>query len=130
MVRIGCAIMDTMIRIDEHNAAIMALIEKHNVEIQEYKTALEALKVENALLREQNEVLKNTVAALTARVTELEAKSKKNSNNSSKPPSSDGLSKPKATQSLREKTGRESCGQEGHKGSSLELKDNPIRLLF
>jgi len=58
------------------------------------------------------------VAALSARVAELEAKLASNSSNSSKPPSSDGPGvqrKPKAP------TGRKRGGQPGHKGNHRQL---------
>ncbi len=64
------------------------------------------------------------VEELTQRVAELEAQVKANSRNSSKPPSSDGLSKPNA-KSLREKTGRKPGGQKGHKGHGLKIEREP-----
>jgi transposase len=59
------------------------------------------------------------IAKLLVRIEELERRLGLNSNNSSKPPSSDGLKKP-APQSLREKSGKPSGGQKGHKGDTLK----------
>jgi transposase len=64
------------------------------------------------------------VAQLTARVTELEGRLGMNSANSSKPPSSDGYSKPNP-KSLREKSGRKPGGQKGHTGTTLRQVSEP-----
>jgi transposase len=61
---------------------------------------------------------------ISKRVSTLEFQSKKNSTNSHKPPSTDGLRKPK-TKSLREKTGRKTGGQLGHKGHALHHVSHP-----
>lgn len=58
------------------------------------------------------------------RIRELELQAKKNSKNSHKPPSTDGLQKP-VTKSLREKTGRKTGGQPGHKGHTLRQVEHP-----
>lgn len=57
------------------------------------------------------------IDALLARVETLEAQVSKNSSNSSKPPSSDGLGK--KTRSLREPSGKLPGAQAGRKGSTL-----------
>lgn len=77
---------------------------------------------------EQNRLLKVQVAELQARVEKLEAQLAKNSSNSSKPPSSDGLKKPKP-KSRREKGKRQSGGQPGHKGKTLKMVATPDAIM-
>ena len=67
------------------------------------------------------------VAALTAAVAELHGRLAKNSRNSSKPPSSDGLNKPKP-KSLRTPGEKPSGGQAGHAGHTLERVTPPDRI--
>lgn len=76
------------------------------------------------LLQEENAVLKECVANLQERVKALEDQIAKNSRNSSKPPSSDGLNKP-APRSLRPKGERKAGGQKGHCGHTLEMVEKP-----
>lgn len=64
---------------------------------------------------------------LKERVQSLENQTKTNSNNSSKPPSSDGLKK--KTKSLRKPTGKKPGGQPGHKGFTLEQVENPDEII-
>ena len=52
----------------------------------------------------------------------------KNSSNSSKPPSSDGLKKKPATRSLRGKSGKKPGRQEGHEGKYLFVTEKPDRI--
>jgi len=69
------------------------------------------------------------IETLTQRVNELEQKLNKDSHNSSKPPSSDGLNKRKRTRSQRKRSGKKPGGQVGHKGSTLEMTDNPDQVV-
>lgn len=76
------------------------------------------------LFKQGQEEVVDVLLEMTARIKELEGMKAKNSKNSSKPPSSDGLSKP-APKGLRKKSKRKSGGQKGHKGSSLKRKKKP-----
>ena len=66
------------------------------------------------------------VTTLESKVLELEARLAQNSRNSSKPPSSDGLSKPKP-QSLRKAGEHPNGGQTGPPGHALEKVPTPDR---
>jgi transposase len=64
--------------------------------------------------------------SLVRRIETLEQRLGLNSTNSSKPPSSDGLAKPKPKpKSFRERTGKQNGGQEGHTGTTLSPKQDP-----
>ena len=68
------------------------------------------------------------IAILQARIAELERRLGLDSGNSSKPPSSDGLKKPGKpvrVSSLRERSGKTSGGQKGHKGETLRQSASP-----
>jgi len=73
---------------------------------------------------QQIEQLQAQNAALEARLEKLEHRLNKNSSNSSKPPSSDGLKKPKR-KSRREKGARKAGGQPGHDGETLKMVAHP-----
>ena len=74
---------------------------------------------------ERIEQLEATVQTLRAEVAELRQRLGQNSQNSSKPPSSDSPFAKPAPKSLRRKSGRRPGGQPGHPGSTLTLVDNP-----
>ena len=99
------------------NARLRELLGERDAEITELRLQVAARDTEIAGLREQMEQLGAQVADLAARAT-------KNSRNSSKPPSADGLGKP-APQSLRKKTGRRPGRPKGQPGATMELTDHP-----
>jgi len=69
------------------------------------------------------------IAKQDERIKELERRLGLNSDNSNKPPSSDGYGKKPKQTNLREKTDKKSGGQEGHAGNNLEQVDNPNRII-
>ena len=98
-------------------------------DLQELRALLAAmsdqLRMMNDLIRTKDAqiaALTEQVAKLTARIEELTHK--KNSNNSSKPPSEDRLEKP-APKSLRGKSGKKQGGQPGHKGTGMKIDRKP-----
>ncbi len=81
----------------------------------------------------ENKQLREIISNLEKRIVFLEeelrkAMTIKNSSNSSKPPSTD-ISTPKRNQSLREPSGKKSGGQSGHKGTTLQMRDNPDEII-
>ncbi len=69
------------------------------------------------------------ISALQSQVAELQSKLNKNSRNSSKPPSSDGLNKP-APKSLRVAGENPTGGQKGHPGSTLCQATQPDKIVI
>ena len=76
-------------------------------------TIIAALQAAIVRLEQENKLLRKEIAELRERLN-------KNSRNSSKPPSSDGFSKPKPT-NLREKSGKKPGAQKGHTGHGFVL---------
>ncbi|OGI08638.1 MAG: hypothetical protein A3I68_01000 [Candidatus Melainabacteria bacterium RIFCSPLOWO2_02_FULL_35_15] len=84
----------------------------------------------NDLQKCSKDELIDLILLLIKKVENLEHKlglKDKDSNNSSKPPSSDN--KPNKDLNLREKSGRNTGGQKGHPGITRELVDNPDKII-
>ena len=68
------------------------------------------------------------IAQLNQTIQELKEQLNKNSQNSSKPPSSDGFKKP-APKSLRKPSGKKVGGQSGHQGTHLAVITAPDEIV-
>jgi transposase len=99
---------------------------------QEIADFIQALLEHNRVLTEQNQQLQNVVASqaeqivkLEKRVLELERQLGQNSNNSSKPPSSDGFRK---ANNLRQPGGKKGAPK-GHRGQTLSFSSHPDEII-
>ncbi|MBF6590651.1 MAG: IS66 family transposase [Ktedonobacterales bacterium] len=81
------------------------------------------LEAENATLRQRLAQAAETIARLEQRLAEVEGRLAKDSHNSSKPPSSDGLKRRSWPQ--RPRSGQKPGGQPGHAGQTLRMVTQP-----
>ncbi len=117
--------------------ALLKAFEKLQQDYHALQTDYECVQQESTQMRkaleearEQLAKAQGDVAQLIARIERLEGQVAKDSHNSSKPPSSDGLKGPvRKTQSLRGKSGKKSGGQPGHQGQTLMMVEQPEHLV-
>ena len=83
------------------------------------------LRTQNAAMLKQLAQLNATVESLNQTIKELQEQKNKNSKNSSKPPSSDGLKKGPRDKSLREPSGKKQGAQQGHSGVHMVITREP-----
>ena len=98
---------------------------EHNIDMEGMRIPSEE-EIRAAFRQGEDAVVKlffETLGKLVERIQKLEDQIAKNSGNSSKPPSSDGVKK--KTQSLRKPSGKKSGGQPGHKGHTLKAVAKP-----
>ena len=99
-------------------------------EIHRLQSLLDGMTQKVSLLIAQLREKEALLAEKESRIKELERQIKKNSQNSSKPPSSNGVRKP-APKSLRTPSGKKPGGQPGHKGDTrlaVETPDTVVNL--
>lgn len=80
---------------------------------------------QNKERREQISSLGKSIEELQDIIRNLRSQLNQNSNNSSKPPSSDGYKKSPKKRSLRVSTGAKAGGQKGHNGAHLSVPHAP-----
>ena len=95
-------------------------------EIKRLQAMIDTLTAVNIQLHASIASLDQTILELNQTIKELKEKLNKNSRNSSKPPSSDGMSKPPRTKSLRTSSGRPQGGQKDHPGKSLKIDTSKV----
>lgn len=101
--------------------------------MEQNKASLEQNKKQTAIISDMEQTisgLKQTISDLQETIKDLQRQLNMDSHNSSKPPSSDGYKKANKNRSLREKTGRKTGGQKGHKGVNMKLHHEPKELLM
>ena len=79
----------------------MKQLKEANDAVRDLTKTVSQMSETNAELAKTIEDLRNTIASLERTIEELKSRRNKNSSNSSKPPSSDGLGKPTAEESKK-----------------------------
>ena len=96
--------------------------------IEELRATIQSMSDTIEKLTASNESLAATITELQETIKELHRQLDQNSQNSSKPPSSDGHHKP-SPKSQRTKTGRKPGGQKGHRGSNMSIPHAPDEVI-
>ena len=103
---------------------VLSLLTIINMMITMFSGIMEQNNKQTATISE----LKQIISDLQETIKDLQRQLNMDSHNSSKPQSSDGYKKANKKRSLREKTGRKTGGQKGHKGVNMKLHHEPKEL--
>jgi len=119
-------IFRTFTSVKEQVMDISQALKKLTLEMTSMREGMDVLRTENANLRRNVEKLQVENRNLRKRLEKYE-KPKKNSNNSSTPPSKESMKDEvlRRTKSLRKKSGLRPGGQPGHEGHMKELVSEP-----
>ena len=114
---------------EEEIASLKSQLAVKDKTIVMLQTGMNVVTAENEKLHNENDTLKDALDKAEDRVAKLEAMLKKDSTNSSKPPSADSdFTKAKANSS-KEKSGKKVGGQPGHKGHRLLPSSDPDNIV-
>ena len=112
--------------------------QEHEQLLQTIATLEATIKVQQENINKQQETINKQqeiigkqeirIKELEFKIKELEGRLHQNSNNSHKPPSSDGLKK--VIKNNRVPTNRKSGGQKGHEGKTLKMVENPDKIIL
>ena len=108
--------------------SLVILVKSLTMMLNTLLSMMVAKEQQNEALIEQVSTLTKTILELQETIKDLKRQLGQNSQNSSKPPSTDGYKKPKP-RSLREKTERKAGGQKGHKGAHMEIPHDPDKVV-
>ncbi len=104
-------------------------LKKENTELRADNAVLRAdnavLRADNAQLKADIEILRTQNTSLKIEVAELRARLESNSQNSNKPPSSDGYKKKTVQPAFPKSKGKKQGGQQGHKGHTMQQVSAP-----
>ncbi|GAU75468.1 transposase [Fusibacter sp. 3D3] len=114
-------------KIDDLTSIISTLTTTVAAQSKMIKSQTEKLNAQTEKLNAQSETISEQATVndkLKEKIKVQQERLNKNSNNSSKPPSSDGLNKPKP-KSLRKPSVKSPGGQKGHQGNGFKLMKEP-----
>lgn len=117
--------------LDNRTKQLESLVLETNKIVARQSREVEELTEENVSLREEVKLWKEEAQAWKEEAKRLGSMLNLDSHNSGKPPSTDQFKKKKTpVKNSREKSGKKSGGQKGHKGTTLEQVKNPDEIIL